>query len=127
MNLRYIEHKQKKGGDFERCEDSMSRNRFICRSRNGSKSRSSANSLREEEQIPSTTQLVNFYKINHLTVSKGIHLLVEDGLVYKKRGVGMFVAKGAREKAAESPQRVIRHTICRADDAGSGASWDDGR
>lgn len=54
--------------------------------------------LREEEQIPSTTQLVNFYKINHLTVSKGIHLLVEDGLVYKKRGVGMFVAKGAREK-----------------------------
>ena len=54
--------------------------------------------LREKEQIPSTTQLVNFYKINHLTVSKGINLLVEDGIVYKKRGVGMFVAKGAREK-----------------------------
>lgn len=54
--------------------------------------------LREDEQIPSTTQLVNFYKINHLTVAKGINLLVEDGLVYKKRGVGMFVAKGAKEK-----------------------------
>ena len=54
--------------------------------------------LKEEEQIPSTTQLVNFYKINHLTISKGIHLLVEEGILYKKRGVGMFVAKGAKEK-----------------------------
>lgn len=54
--------------------------------------------LKEEEQIPSTTQFVNFYKINHLTVSKGIHLLVEDGTIYKKRGVGMFVAKGAKER-----------------------------
>jgi len=54
--------------------------------------------LQEDEQIPSTTQLVHFYKINHLTISKGIHMLVEDGIIYKKRGVGMFVAKGARQK-----------------------------
>lgn len=54
--------------------------------------------LKEHDQIPSTTQLVNFYKINHLTVSKGIQLLVEDGIIYKKRGVGMFVAEGAKEK-----------------------------
>ncbi|WP_400244203.1 GntR family transcriptional regulator [Niallia sp. JL1B1071] len=54
--------------------------------------------LRENEQIPSTTQLVNFYKINHLTISKGINLLVENGIIYKKRGVGMFVAEGAKEK-----------------------------
>jgi DNA-binding transcriptional regulator YhcF (GntR family) len=54
--------------------------------------------LKEQEQIPSTTQLVQFYKINHLTVAKGIHLLVENGILYKKRGVGMFVAEGAREK-----------------------------
>ncbi len=54
--------------------------------------------LKENEQIPSTTQLVNFYKINHLTISKGINLLVENGIIYKKRGVGMFVAEGAKEK-----------------------------
>lgn len=54
--------------------------------------------LKEHEQIPSTTQLVNFYKVNHLTVAKGVNLLVEEGIVYKKRGVGMFVAEGSREK-----------------------------
>ena len=54
--------------------------------------------LKEHEQIPSTTQLVNFYKVNHLTVAKGVNLLVAEGIVYKKRGVGMFVAEGAREK-----------------------------
>lgn len=54
--------------------------------------------LKGNEQIPSTTQLVNFYKINHLTISKGINLLVENGIIYKKRGVGMFVAEGAKEK-----------------------------
>lgn len=57
-----------------------------------------SNQLKEEDQIPSTTQFVNFYKINHLTVAKGIHLLVEDGTIYKKRGVGMFVAKGAKQR-----------------------------
>ena len=54
--------------------------------------------LKGNEQIPSTTQLVNFYKINHLTISKGINLLVENGIIYKKRGVGMVVAEGAKEK-----------------------------
>ena len=54
--------------------------------------------LKGNEQIPSTTQLVNIYKINHLTISKGINLLVENGIIYKKRGVGMFVAEGAKEK-----------------------------
>jgi len=54
--------------------------------------------LKEEEQAPSTNQLVNFYKINHATVSKGVNQLVEEGILYKKRGIGMFVAIGAREK-----------------------------
>ena len=54
--------------------------------------------LQEDGQIPSIAQMVNFYRINHLTISKGIHLLVEDGIIYKKRGVGMFVAKGAKQK-----------------------------
>lgn len=54
--------------------------------------------LKEGEQAPSTNQLVSFYKINHATVSKGVNQLVEEGILYKKRGIGMFVAEGAREK-----------------------------
>ena len=53
--------------------------------------------LNENDQIPSTTQIVQFYKINHLTVSKGVNLLVDEGILYKKRGVGMFVKVGAKE------------------------------
>ncbi|MBS3681079.1 GntR family transcriptional regulator [Ornithinibacillus massiliensis] len=54
--------------------------------------------LKEGEQAPSTNQLVNFYKINHVTVAKGVSQLVDEGILYKKRGIGMFVAEGAREK-----------------------------
>jgi len=54
--------------------------------------------LKEGDQAPSTNQLVNFYKINHATVSKGVNQLVDEGILYKKRGIGMFVAVGAREK-----------------------------
>ena len=56
------------------------------------------NQLHEGEQAPSTNQLVSFYKINHATVSKGVNQLVEEGILFKKRGIGMFVAEGAREK-----------------------------
>ena len=56
------------------------------------------NQLSEGDQSPSTNQLVNFYKINHVTVSKGVNQLVDEGILYKKRGIGMFVAEGAREK-----------------------------
>lgn len=58
--------------------------------------------LKEDEQIPSTSQLVNFYKINHATVTKGVNPLVEEGILYKKRGIGMFVAVGAREKLIQN-------------------------
>lgn len=54
--------------------------------------------LQEGEQAPSTNQLAAFYKINHITVSKGVNQLVEEGILYKKRGIGMFVAEGAKEK-----------------------------
>jgi len=57
--------------------------------------------LTEDEQIPSTTEMVNFYQVNHITVSKGVNLLVDEGIIYKKRGIGMFVAEGAREKLLE--------------------------
>lgn len=57
--------------------------------------------LKEGDQAPSTNQLVNFYKINHVTVAKGVNQLVEEGILFKKRGIGMFVAEGAKEKLIE--------------------------
>lgn len=57
--------------------------------------------LLTDEQVPSTTQIVQFYKINHITVSKGVNLLVEEGILYKKRGVGIFVSKGAKMMLVE--------------------------
>ena len=50
---------------------------------------------REGEQIPSITELAASYKINPATALKGINLLVDAGIVYKKRGIGMFVSQGA--------------------------------
>ena len=52
----------------------------------------------EGGQIPSITEYSAALKINPATALKGINLLVDEGLVYKKRGVGMFVSEGAREK-----------------------------
>lgn len=76
--------------------------------------------LKEHEQIPSTTQLVNFYKVNHLTVAKGVNLLVEEGIVYKKRGVGMFVAEGAREKLLKQRRErfVDEYVVSLVEEAG---------
>ena len=50
---------------------------------------------REEEQVPSTNELAREYGINPATAAKGINLLVTDGVLYKRRGIGMFVAPGA--------------------------------
>lgn len=52
--------------------------------------------LPAESQVPSTNQFAAFYKINPATAAKGVNLLVEQGILYKKRGIGMFVAEGAR-------------------------------
>ncbi len=59
-------------------------------------------SLTADQQVPSSTQMVKFYQVNHLTVLKGMNLLVEEGIIYKKRGVGMFVCADAREKILQS-------------------------
>lgn len=54
--------------------------------------------LLEGDQIPSTTEISKFYQVNRATVQKGLAALVEAGYVYKQRGVGMFVASGAKQK-----------------------------
>ena len=49
----------------------------------------------EESQIPSTTEVSTAFNINPATVLKGMNQLVDEGLIYKKRGLGMFVKTGA--------------------------------
>ena len=58
----------------------------------------------EEGQIPSITEFSATLKINPATALKGINLLVDEGLVYRKRGVGMFVATGARDALLKKRQ-----------------------
>lgn len=55
-------------------------------------------SLAEEAQIPSTNELAAFHRINPATAAKGVSQLVADGIVYKRRGIGMFVSTGARAR-----------------------------
>ena len=57
--------------------------------------------LLEEERVPSTNELAKLYTINPATAAKGINLLVDEGILYKKRGIGMFVAEGAKEHSIE--------------------------
>jgi DNA-binding transcriptional regulator YhcF (GntR family) len=54
--------------------------------------------MQEETQVPSINELAAFYRINPATALKGIGLLVDSGILYKKRGIGMFVAAGAKDK-----------------------------
>lgn len=55
----------------------------------------------EGSQVPSTTQLSQQLHINPATVLKGMNLLVDEGLIEKHRGRGMFVRTGARQKIME--------------------------
>ena len=67
--------------------------------------------LNEEEQVPSTTELSKFYKINPATAAKGINILVDKGVLYKKRGIGMFVQTGAKAKIMEERKKNFYETF----------------
>ena len=64
-------------------------------------------SMPEESQVPSTNQFAAFYQINPATAAKGVNLLVDQGILYKKRGIGMFVAEGARTKLMEKRKELF--------------------
>ncbi|HBI55605.1 MAG TPA: GntR family transcriptional regulator [Firmicutes bacterium] len=66
-----------------------------------------AGAFLEESQIPSTTEISVSYKINPATALKGINLLVDSGILYKKRGVGMFVAPRATKKLIEKRRNLF--------------------
>ena len=79
--------------------------------------------LREEERVPSTNELARLYTINPATAAKGVNLLVDAGVLYKKRGIGMFVAPGARERILEARRadfygKTLREFLARADSLG---------
>ncbi|WGD36688.1 GntR family transcriptional regulator [Lysinibacter sp. HNR] len=63
----------------------------------------------EESAVPSTNEYAAFYRINPATAGKGVNLLVEQGILYKKRGVGMFVATGA-QAILRAQRRAEFHT-----------------
>ncbi|AFG37074.1 GntR family transcriptional regulator [Spirochaeta africana] len=70
-------------------------------------------SLQAGDQVPSSTNLVNFYQVNHLTVLKGMNLLVDEGVIYKKRGVGMFVADDARIRLLQQRREQLSDQFIR--------------
>ncbi len=63
--------------------------------------------LKEDEQAPSTNQFAKIYNINPATAGKGLNLLVEEEILYKKRGIGMFVSEGARKKIINKRQSIF--------------------
>lgn len=62
----------------------------------------------EETAVPSTNELAQFLRINPATAGKGLNLLVDEGVLYKKRGIGMFVATGARQALIEARTREFQ-------------------
>ncbi len=59
-------------------------------------------SLPEESQIPSINELAQFHRINPATALRGVNLLVDTQTLYKRRGIGMFVADGARQRLLDA-------------------------
>ena len=81
--------------------------------------------LAEGERVPSSNELAAFYRINPATAAKGINVLADDGLLEKRRGIGMFVATGARQRLlarrrAEFAERYVEPLLAEAARLGIG-------
>jgi GntR family transcriptional regulator len=61
--------------------------------------------LAEGSRVPSTNEFAAFYRINPATAAKGINVLVDSGVLEKRRGIGMFVVSGARKRLIELRRR----------------------
>ena len=66
--------------------------------------------LKEEDQAPSTNQLAAHYSLNPATARKGLSLLSDEGILYKKRGLGMFVREGALEMIKDKRKKQFIDT-----------------
>lgn len=69
--------------------------------------------LPEGDRAPSTNELATYYRINPATAAKGINVLVDGGLLEKRRGIGMFVAAGARRRLLDERRKrfVTRYVV----------------
>lgn len=67
--------------------------------------------LEEEEQAYSQYQIAKQFGINPATAAKGINQLVQRGILYKKRGLGMYVAKGARGEIMQERRSLFVETV----------------
>ena len=63
--------------------------------------------LMEEAQAPSMNQLADYYKINPATARKGLELLANENILYKKRGIGMFISRGAVERIIQMRRQAF--------------------
>lgn len=61
--------------------------------------------LQANDQVPSTNEFSKIMQVNPATAGKGLKLLVDQGLLYKKRGLGMFVCEGAKKQLVARGQR----------------------
>ena len=65
-----------------------------------------------DDKVFSQYQLAEMFTINPATAAKGLNLLVEEEILYKKRGLGMFVAEGAKERIVEKRKNQnLKHLI----------------
>lgn len=80
----------------------------------------------EGERVASSNELAVFYRVNPATAARSLTALSDEGLVEKRRGVGMFVAEGARERLVQARRRrfadrYIRPMVVEAARLGVGA------
>lgn len=72
-----------------------------------------------EEKVYSQYQLADMYTINPATAAKGLNLLVDENILYKKRGLGMFVTNGAKEiimnkRKSQTLKRLVQELVLEA-------------
>jgi len=70
-------------------------------------------SLPEEHQVPSINELAAFHRINPATALKGVTMLVDAGVLYKRRGIGMFVTAGARARLLAQRREAFQASAVR--------------
>lgn len=68
--------------------------------------------LESDGKVYSQYQLAEMYTINPATAAKGLSLLVDENILYKKRGLGMFVSAGAKERIiTKRKNQTLKHLV----------------